>query len=67
MAYGTNMTAGSLILLQGMGLRELEMAMSWEDKMMTHSLWGLCLASAIYKVKRNNIYKSLLLNEDKEN
>lgn len=38
MAYGTNMTAVVLILFQGMVLRELEMAMSWEDKMMIHSL-----------------------------
>ena len=42
-----HMTAVVLILFQGMVLRELEMAMSWEDKMMIHLLWGLCLASAI--------------------
>ena len=30
MAYGTNMTAMVLILFQGMVLRELETAMSWD-------------------------------------
>lgn len=56
----------SITLVQRAVLRELEMAVSWEDRMMTHSLWGLCLTPPIYKVGGIISIISLLLNEGKE-